>query len=47
MANCCLEETYLAKGMYEADLVRSHGVTDLECSYKILGLWNEILDNNY
>ena len=47
MANCCLEETYLAKGMYGADLVRSHGVTDLEGAYQIQGLWNEILDNHY
>ena len=47
MANCCLEETYLAKGGYGADLVRSHGVTDLEGAYQIQRLWNEILDNHY
>ena len=43
MAICCLEETYLAKGVYGADLVRSHGVTDLEGAYQIQGLWLSLI----
>ena len=47
MTDCCLEETYLAKDMYMAELVHSHDVTDLEGAYQVQSLWGDILDKHF